>query len=167
MLVVHENTALLECSQLEIFCSLGVQGKQILEDLCVYIHGSGLVLGLLHLLFVFKVGGPGLEVNVGLQPKHYLVVVEDCLWGQLHELLFLFGEHIYHASLNQHHFVWLSTRQLDRRIRQVVASVQLDDEFVAETILARVEEVLEFANEVLENLIYQLRLHRWSKLLVQ
>ena len=47
------------------------------------------------------------------------------------------------------------------------ASVQLDNELVAEADLARVEEVLEVADEPAEELLDELGLHLGSELLVQ
>ena len=47
------------------------------------------------------------------------------------------------------------------------ASVQLDNELVAEAYLARVEEVLEVADEPAEELLDELGLHLGGKLLVK
>ena len=56
---------------------------------------------------------------------------------------------------------------LNRFTRVVNTSVQLDDELITESSLARVEEGFELAQEVREYLVDQLSLHRRCQLLVK
>ena len=56
---------------------------------------------------------------------------------------------------------------LDRLARCVDSCEEVDDELVAETHLARVEEVSEARNELTEELVDDVSLHLWCQLLVQ
>jgi len=152
VLVVHKDAAFLESSKLEVLCGFWVEGDQLVELARLQVHRHGLhVVGLL-LGLADVLRRKGLVLDVALKVEKQVVVIEDGVDGQDHELVLVLGVEFDTAGENEDELVCLATLVLDHHIGPVQAHVQLDDEFVAETRLARVEEVLEALDEFAEDL---------------
>ena len=106
-------------------------------------------------------------MDVRLQAEDDLIIVKDGVGRELHELLILLGEQVDRAIDDKHNLVSLLAVSLDRLARCVDSCEEVNDELVAETHLARVEEVSEARNELTEELVDDVSLHLWCQLLVQ
>lgn len=167
VLVVHKDGSLFKCSKFKILRRLRVQLKQLLELLSIKVHCACVVFSGKQLLFVDVDRGERLERNVALQVLQQLVVVENALRGQLHELGSLLIEHVHTARQNEHQFIRFAAILLNFLVRAVHSSIEPNDALVAEPHLARVEEMLEPAHELVEDLVNQCCLHLWRQLLIQ
>ena len=85
----------------------------------------------------------------------------------MHELLIVLRQHLDIACEHHYDLLWLFTIRHDELVRRVDASIELYDELVAEADLARIKEVLEPLDELVEDGLDQLGLHLWGKLVVQ
>ena len=96
-----------------------------------------------------------------------MVIIEDGLTRQLHELGTLLRKHLYHAGENENNLNRLLPVVLNRCIRSIYTCIELYYELVAEPNLTRIEEVFKHVDELPKYLIYQLVLHFWRQLLVE
>ena len=85
----------------------------------------------------------------------------------MHELLIVLRQHLDMAREHHYDLLGLFSVRHDKLVRRVDASIELYDELVAEADLARIKEVLEPLDELVEDGLDQLGLHLRGELVVQ